>query len=190
MALRPRHRLAGQTALTKRTLPVTCDPPSRTSSVAGPSPRMTEPQSQDAIYPTTKLSMINTAKTSASGGHAPAEANIPTEPAEQEARTKKLHAKTRCFVPGSHPADVLAPQIGQFRGKRLNIELGQRVVNSGQKFSSCFRKTRQNRPSTFVSTLFSSATILLRKLTIQVLSRGRQGALSKSAFPKRKSLRD
>jgi hypothetical protein len=57
-------------------------------------------------------------------------------PAEQESRTKKPHANACLFVPGSHPAGDFFPQIGRFMGKRLNIELGQRVVNSGQKFSS------------------------------------------------------
>ena len=51
-------------------------------------------------------------------------------------------------------------------GKRLNIELGQRVVNSGQKFSSRVKKPAK---TVLYSLLF--AISLLRKLTIRVLSR-------------------
>jgi len=57
-------------------------------------------------------------------------------PAEQEPRTKNPAQKLRHFVRGSHPAEAFPNHPSRFLGKRLNIELGQRVVNSGQKFSS------------------------------------------------------
>src|SRR4029078_5507348 len=80
---------------------------------------------------------------------------------------------TPCVLP---PAATSIQHCVRFRGKRLNIELGTQVVNSGQNYSSCMRKTRQNRPSTsrlpsllFNKTFFS--TILLRKLFIRLFSR-------------------
>jgi len=64
------------------------------------------------------------------------------------------------LVRASHPAgDSHHPksdQSGQFRGKRLNIESGSQVVNSGQILELEFRKTRQNRPSTFLKVPFPS----------------------------------
>ena len=71
-------------------------------------------------------------------------------------------------------------QFGRFRGKRLNIELGSQVVNSGQIYSSCLRKSPPNRPSTS-RRFFDFSTILLRKLNISVLSRTGQGVSSKTA---------
>jgi hypothetical protein len=61
------------------------------------------------------------------------------------------------LVRASHPAGDschsvvtgLPTESLRFRGKRLNIELGSQVVNSGQILELVFRKTRQNRPSTF-----------------------------------------
>src|SRR5262249_37714326 len=75
---------------------------------------------------------------------------------------------------------TLALQIGQFRGKRLNIELGWQVVNSGQIYSSCMRKTRQNRPSTsrLLSLLFNNPS---SEVNYTGLKPNREGAPSKTA---------
>ena len=137
---------------------------------------------EDAIYPTTKLSMINTALN--------ARGHILQEPAEQEARTKLPHGiidvllgpcgrfsvssssvpdtndKNPNLVRASHPAGnsrLTSPrQFGRFRGKRLNIELGSQVVNSGQIYSSWIRKNPPNRPST--------SRVLLRHVCLLVFN--------------------
>jgi hypothetical protein len=78
-------------------------------------------------------------------------------PAEQEARTTFPHGmplfdrslptatttkseSRSCFAPSRQLLTLESDQSGQFRGKRLNIELGSQVVNSGQIYSSCVRK--------------------------------------------------
>jgi hypothetical protein len=75
-------------------------------------------------------------------------------PAEQEPRTTNPHALQHSamrfsFVIRTQPAATVfnSPvplDRGRFVGKRLNIELGRQVVNSGKKFSSVRQKNLSN----------------------------------------------
>ena len=67
------------------------------------------------------------------------------------------------LVRASHPAGdwllTSSRQFGRFRGKRLNIELGSQVVNSGQIYSSWIRKNPAKPSFYFASFVFFSLVL-------------------------------
>ena len=62
-------------------------------------------------------------------------------------------------------------------GKRLNIELGQQVVNSGEKILELLKNACENRPSTSFS-----VSMLLREGTIPDFSETEKGLRKKEAW--------
>jgi hypothetical protein len=92
---------------------------------------------------------------------------IRTTPAEQEPRTKISHAPARLFVPDSHPAGDCPTRIGSIQGEAAEY----RARSAGRQLGAKILESAIEKPAkTVLLRFFSSATFLLRKLTIRLLS--------------------
>jgi len=127
------NRLAtfpSQQTLTKR-IPVNCDPPCQGHSVAGTAPARQICNHEDAIYPTTKLSMIAIALVEQASRLLPK-----AMPAEQELKTKIRRAgacSRSWFAPSQgipQSSRLICGEAAEYRARPAGRQLGAEILES------------------------------------------------------------